>query len=364
MKNVVILHRTYPLPGGPATLIKELINRLSDKFKFRVLSLQKGDKVIQIKTKSNIPYLRLIFYHFTSFIILYKLHKKEKIDAILTIGTSTLGGTLFGKIYKIPTITRLSGTRMDLYKRRQCMSIITKLKKMLYWRVLILEFLGYYLSDIIVVPTEYSRKRVIEAYPSLKSKVQVLLEGAQVPKKYLNKYEIRRKYGILGDEKVILFNTYTTTPDIFSESFSRIMNELPKAKVIAIEAHEVKICAGNGVVKTKLTAKEALQLGDVLICAPLFEESHSTLTLESIFLDVPVIAPNIGWFGEEFKNHPIFLFGEVSPEQITNKIIEYYNNREEFEKQTKELKEELLRKYRIDKTIREYEKLLKSMRNR
>lgn len=160
--QIVIFHGYPLLPSGRTTFLKLLLENLSNQFSFRVISMNErllrkrmfgfDKKGPRTKTRHYMHWLP--YYTFGSFRTLQVLRKTKGIDMIVDIEKNSLGGVLFGRLYKIPTIVVSSGTKLQGYKnfiQRMKVSILYKIR---FLARSMLDLLEYLLADVIVVPSD------------------------------------------------------------------------------------------------------------------------------------------------------------------------------------------------------------------
>jgi len=75
------------------------------------MSSNEGSEIITITKKYKGDVMKLFRFYLRSFIILRKLRKQKKLDVVVGTGLSAFGGMLFSKIYRVPGVYNLSGTR-------------------------------------------------------------------------------------------------------------------------------------------------------------------------------------------------------------------------------------------------------------
>lgn len=388
MKNIIFLTREFPLPGGRIGFTKDIIETLNKEFKFKIITFDMlpersekssfksredyGAEVIKIKKKYKHHSLNLIYFFIQSHKLLKKLKKKNEVNLIIGTGLSGLGGILFAKTNKIPSIFNTSGIRgrniseyiyyptQHIKKKNRSLSKLKNYPRFLL--TYLADHLCLLLADCITIPTEYLKEQMQKNKPKLykkiKNKLKVIIEGLNIDKieKNLDKEKLLKEYNI-DSKKVILFSRIEDKT--FSEGlFKSIRKEIPEATIISVDVTRttMRIDKGEGLEYTNMGPIKAMLMSDVMFCIP-GTEPHSTIVLEALYNNCPTFVSNVGWLRYEFKDFPQFIIKELKIEKIVETIKEFYTSQEEFKKKSKELRKKVLEKNDFDKTIEEYKRL-------
>ena len=109
--------------------------------------------------------------------------------------------------------------------------------------------------------------------------------------------------------------------------------------------------------KSNITAKQAMQISDLMLCIP-ESEPHSTSVLEALYFNCPTFVSKVGWLNHEFQHYPDFIINNLNKDEIVKKIKEFYKERERYTKKFEKLKNEILKRNDFEKTKEKYQNLL------
>jgi glycosyltransferase involved in cell wall biosynthesis len=394
MKTIIFLTREFPLPGGRIGFTKDIIENLKDSFNFKIITFDMAPKgegvssfnskenyeaeIIKIKKKYNHHNLNLIHFFIKSHKILKELKKKKEVDLVIGTGLSGLGGIIFAKNNKIPSIFNTSGIRgrnindhmeYEIKTKKNTNEKIPRPKLTDYPRFALNYFtdrLSIFLSDYTTMPTYHLKEQIQKNKPKLynkiKNKIKVIIEGLNTHKinKNLDKEKLLEEYKIKSD-KVILFSRIENE-EFSEELFKIVKKEIPNSTIISIDAARttMRIDRGNGLEYTDMGPIKSMIMSDVMFCIP-GSEPHSTLVLEALYNKCPTFVSNVGWLKYEFQDFPDFVVKELKIEKIISTIKKFYNKKEEFEEKSQEVMEKILEKNNFDKTSKEYEKFFKEL---
>ena len=73
---------------------------------------------------------------------------------------------------------------------------------------------------------------------------------------------------------------------------------------------------------------------------------------------------NVGWLKYEFNNFSEFRINSLSIEQITEKILNFYEKEKNYKNKFNELRKEILKRNNFDNTILKYKELITNLINR
>jgi len=379
MKNIIFLTRDFPLKGGRIGFTKDIAKNLKEYFNFNIISFDNKEdhnfQNIKIKRKFNNQTLNLSHFYIKSYLILKKLKKEKKVDLVIGTGLSALGGIIFGKLNKVPTIFNTSGLRGRninenvKYKIEYKRDSKRKINFLSYPRFLfnfLADRLSIRLANLTTIPTYHFKDRLEKISPRLykkiKNKLKVIVEGLNTKRlKKFTKEEIIKKYNIKGD-KIILFSRVENNL-FFKELFNLIKKEIPNSTIILMESRDMRIEKDNILQKSSITAKQAMQISDLMFCIP-ESEPHSTSVLEALYFNCPTFVSKVGWLKHEFQNYPDFIINNLNKDGIVKKIKEFYKEKEQYTKKLEKLKNEVLKRNNFEKTKDEYKNLLTNLLNK
>jgi len=392
MKTIVFLTREFPLPGGRIGFTKHIIENLKEEFNFKIITFDMasekekissfndrenyGADIIKIKKRYKKHSANLIDFFIQSNKILKKLKKKNEVDLVIGTGLSGLGGIIFAKNNKIPSIFNTSGIRgrnindyIEYDIKNDIKNKDSKIKLTNYPRFLLnylADRLSISLSTYVTIPTHHLEEQIQKnkprLYKKIKNKLKVIIEGLNTHKinKNLDKNRILKEYNI-NSNKIIVFSRIEN--EKFSEELFKIVRkQIPDSTIISIDAARttMRIDKGLGLEYTDMGPIKSMIVGDVMFCIP-GSEPHSTLVLEALYNKCPTFVSNVGWLKYEFRNFPDFIINNLNIDEIISKIKEFYNKKEEFEEKSKEVMKKVLEKNNFDKTSEEYKKLFEEL---
>jgi hypothetical protein len=372
MENIVFLTRDHPLHGGRTGFTKDISKNLKEHFNFNIISFDNKEnnfQNIKIKRKFNNQILELSHFYIKSYFILKKLKKEKKLDLIIGTGLSAPGGIIFGKLNKIPTIFNTSGLRgrnineKIRYEKSYKENKKGKTNFLSYPRFLfnfLADRLSIRLANLTTIPTFHFKDRLEKISPKLykkiKNKLRVIIEGLNTNRLEISKKEdILRSYGITNN-KIILFSRVENNL-FFKELFKLVKEKIPNSTIILMESQCMKIEKNGILQKSSITAKQAMQISDLMLCIP-ESEPHSTSVLESLYFNCPTFVSNVGWLNYEFHNHSEFIINNLNKDEIIKKVKDFYDKKEEYYKKFKKTKDEILKRNDFKKTKDEYQNLL------
>tara|TARA_Y100000310_G_scaffold202593_1_gene202822 strand:- start:2569 stop:3702 length:1134 start_codon:yes stop_codon:yes gene_type:complete len=373
-KNIIIINRFYPLPSGRTTFTKDIIQNLDKDFNFKIICFDngfQGKNIVKIekKFKNNLPNI-LRFYKET-----YKeLKKIKEINLVIGTGLSALGGMIYSKINKIPSVFNTSGIRGKNINEKISYKDTTqekiKKRKLKHLPRLISFFifdrLSIKLANKITIPTIHLKNQIRLNNPFLFNKIEkklrVIIEGLNKKRlKKIEKEEILKKHNI-EKNKIILFSR-VENEKFFNKTIEEIKNKIPSSTIVKIESEKVKVEKDREFVESKLSAKEAMQISDMMFCIP-SSEPHSSTVLEAIYFRCPTFVSDVGWLKHEFNDFNDFKIDVLSSKRITEKILNFCKDEEKYIKKFQILRKKILEKNNFDKTIEEYKHLINNLTNR
>jgi len=369
-KKVIFLARDFPLPGGRSALIKNVIDNMKQDFDFKVICFENNAvseySCIFIQNKKKNKTARILYYYWKSYFILKNRSKQEKIDLLFCTGLSSLGGVIYSRIHSIPCVFNTSGIRLKKLKDKiNYISINKEIRKK---RFIFKSIIGYglrksidfsvsILARKIVVPTDYLKKRIQNYYPYIGKKTGIIEEGINESKLHLfSREELIKKYFSEGIPSNVILFCRVEEEKFWERLKERLFELYPSALIILIESKRVMVSKGREMIESKISAKEAMQLSDLMLCIP-GEEPHSTTVLESLYFRKPTFVSNVGWLNDQFKPYPDFIIPSLSIEEITNTIDKFYANRDNYEKRTLEVAKNVLNQNNSKITYDKYHKL-------
>jgi len=209
-------------------------------------------------------------------------------------------------------------------------------------------FLIYNIADVIIVHTEFIKKRIVNEFKVRKNKIKVVKHGVYkiVDTPLLTKQKAREKLELKTDDKVILFfgniKRYKGL-DILISAFSIYRKNLNNLKLIIAGRvnnedykYEIEHFLSHSELKESVITKfryiaeeevEILFKAIDVVVLPYLEGSQSGVLFLSYAYGKPVIASNIGAFPDDIvvgKTGYIFKVG--NSKDLANKIKLYFNN--------------------------------------
>jgi len=352
--NIAILHRNHSLPGGRTTFVNNLVNGLpKTKYKFHVINPKNYRSTA----------IGLVSYYADSLKELKKINAKNKIDLIICIGVSSLGGVLFGRKHRIPVMINLSDTNTRAIRQKKHIALRAGVGSII---TSIAERTAFKLCNLITVPSDYAKKALMEDFPINSNKITIVNEGTSVKKLVVS----RKQHGFSAKDKIILFprTSERKNLDFFVSCLPEIM-QIPNAKVVfwgdekelnadhaaTISKYGRRIVFGGA--NSQKKRDESLAISDLMIY-PVTSEAHSYSVLEAVQTGLPVLMTRIGWLEDEFGGlGDFFINPKPSCKELVQKINYFFNNKKKVAQKFSSIKKKLLQKYNMKIMLDTYQKL-------
>jgi len=192
-------------------------------------------------------------------------------------------------------------------------------------------------SDLIVVPTQATRKVLLSRYPKLSKKVVVIYEGAAKSGKKINL------------NKPFVF--FKTDRALFNEIKEKLRARYPKIPIINIVPNEnIEYYDENGARNLDVSLQNIFASARLIVGLP-SSELHSTTLLEAMSAKVPVLFSNVGWIKQELSSYPKILINELSSDAVLERIYDIMKNSKNILKETKLASQKLENKYSLDRSL-------------
>jgi glycosyltransferase involved in cell wall biosynthesis len=239
-------------------------------------------------------------------------------------------------------------------------------------------------SNLIIVSSEFAKDKLIKYHRISPEKIYLLPLGVNLEKFQFNENKLaaRKRLG-LRQEKFILFTVRNLVPRMGLENLVYAMEEAAKS----VE-NIYLIIGGEGELRTKLQnliseynltdfvklqgfiPEEDLplyyQAADFFVLPTRCLEGFGLVTVEALACGTPVLGTPVGGTKEILgKFDPSFLFKDITPEALTELIIEkyrYYKARPDAYKQLSQRCRDFVEKnYDWEKNIKEIEALFSNL---
>jgi glycosyltransferase involved in cell wall biosynthesis len=376
-RTIVFISRNYPTTGGRNSLLRLLLDELSDNFNFKIIHWGSENNGYYLKKRFLDNTASEYAFYYDSYRCLKKIHQLDNIDLIMSFGRSSLGAVIFSRINKIPFLLNISGVNTpyihSVTKRSglRCDKKINQKKKRVPFKLLLIKLqsisvkvksylrilsnnLSVKYANTVIVPTRFTLLDMMKRKLTInEDKFIVINEG--VKNKISDYDQIKQidRMNLNHNKKILAFAR------IEEKSMQlELINKLSSNyNILFIDPVDILICQGDKLTKTSYQIKDVFSVTDVLICAPSFEP-HSSTVLEALALDIPVLVTNTGWLEYEFNEFPELLIEYSEVDLIVKKIIEFFDNSDKYIKISAIAKEKLLSKYDFKQCINSYQEIL------
>ncbi|MFH1784737.1 MAG: glycosyltransferase [bacterium] len=360
MDKVRVLHLITSLNmGGTEKYVLNLTKALKERFSFHVGYIKEEGPIAEALREEGINVIRI-----NNFFSLYRFLEHNDIQILHThLYRANIMGRLIGKISRVPVIIS-SQRSIDAWKR---------------WHHVMIDKWTMHFADYIIANSEATKDLLTRREKVSASKIEVIYNGvdtaAYVPS--VSGEVVRERLGISQDIPVIGY-VGRLHPEKGVDFIPRIASELrktiPQFKVLVIGDGPFKQRLKHAISKESLsehivllgTKDDILSFIDVMdvVILPSREESFSQAALESMKMEKPVIASDVGGMGELIdsgKNGILMHPGR--PIAFAQAILSLLENRPMAEKigeaARKKVTENFDIKEMIEKTENIYMKLIK-----
>lgn len=223
---------------------------------------------------------------------------------------------------------------------------------------------------VLVSPSNWMLNNLKESF--LKDKKKILINnGVNLDiYKFNNKYELRKKYGFPIDKKYILF--ISAKLDDVHKGAKYLYNALKKLSnkekyffiIVGNKENTINIDGIDsfnfGYVFDEMKLNEIYSLADIFINPTLADNFPSTI-LESMASGTPVLATNIGGVSEQIDEECGWLVEKENLDSLNLLIEDILSNDKKLKKKSLASRKKIVRKFSLDKTVKEYKKLFEEL---
>lgn len=214
-------------------------------------------------------------------------------------------------------------------------------------------------ADKLICVSEFSRRELLNYYPKVEDKIEVIYEGIEIPEINMNYYEeikVLEKFNILKNKYILYVGTIAPHKNIkkLIQGFNYVKDKIPDYKLLIVGKRgwmydevfkEVEILElQDKVVFTDFVSDIELEVlyknADLFVSVSLYE-GFGFPPLEAMGREVPVLISDIEIF-KEICSDAVMYCNPNELEDIGHKIIQILNN--------KNLQEELVK--RADERIK------------
>jgi glycosyltransferase involved in cell wall biosynthesis len=346
-----ILHLVgfYPEIGGPFTVVKELLIKLSQKgVSVKVLSpIPKNYDKEKINFVKDLPFeVEYIEEQLPRFIIpsfslkftdKIKQEEADLIHIVMPFDFYSIA-TYFSKK---PYLVSLHGTFMkEAYK----MMKLKKIKKDFYMNIIGKKILEK--AKLIHILTQEEKEHFLEFYPEFEYKIRVIPNGLDLSQfeANLNKSDLIKKYPHLEGKKIILFLSrinWIKGLDILIPAFAKLHNEDKNYHLLIVgkddgDGYEKRVrqwvneygltdavtFTGLLIGKDKLMAF----YGSDLFVLPSYSEGLPTAVIEAMACGVPIVVSDKVGISKEIMQYNAGTIVKTNVEDVYNGIRNVFQN--------------------------------------
>lgn len=216
----------------------------------------------------------------------------------------------------------------------------------------------------IVTPSKWLANMCKDSYLN-KFNIIDIPNGIEHKEVKISKDELRKKYNLLKEDKVILFVAADTKDE--RKGIKYILDIIPKCKEYTfisigkkIENIEFNNFIQLGYISDRTKINEIYSMADVFVI-PSLDDNFPTTVLESFANSTPVVGFNIGGIPEQVDNLVGKIVRNINSEDLQKSIIDVLKNKEILNEYSSESRSKFLNEYTlelfIDRYIDEYIKL-------
>ena len=213
---------------------------------------------------------------------------------------------------------------------------------------------------IIITPSEWLAKICEESFLN-KFSIQNIPNGIEHVKVNLKKNELRKKYNILIDKKVVLFVAADTQDE--RKGMQYILDIIPRNKnylFISIGKEMDSISFNNfiqlGYINDRNMINEIYSLADLFVI-PSLDDNFPTTVIEAFANSTPVIGFNQGGIPEQLANDSGIIVDIPSAHNLENTIKSVLENENELNKLSINCRLKFENEYTINKFIERYREI-------
>lgn len=216
----------------------------------------------------------------------------------------------------------------------------------------------------IVTPSKWLANMCKDSYLS-KFNIIDIPNGIEHKKVKISKDELRKKYNLLKEDKVILFVAADTKDE--RKGIKYILDIIPKCKEYTfisigkkIENIEFNNFIQLGYISDRTKINEIYSMADVFVI-PSLDDNFPTTVLESFANSTPVVGFNVGGIPEQVDNLVGKIVRNINSEDLQKSIIDVLKNKEILNEYSSESRRKFLNEYTlelfVDRYTNEYIKL-------
>jgi len=399
------LYNAYSKNYGKVFVFNTLISDFKKNF-IKSLTIKKKDvrftyrKIFKtflriIKNRNTIDYIKFLFKYFNFFIKTPNKNWKKSIiwPSQLILIFESVENTL--KYFKENEFNIIFSGKLGFESIvGYILKIITKKKFLVFthggdflnynaWRKLIL-----YHSDGIVMGTKKMKNLIKLIYPKITAPFYIIPYGITIEDYEIlkSKLQLRKELKIRSNEFVILSvgrHVYRKGFDFIIKALKNIKNKVPNFnfKYYLIgegpETYNLKFLTNKYGLEKNIEFLGFLEenernkyykSADIFIMTsrkvvPTDIEGFGIVYLEANFFSLPVIAAKTGGVPEAVEKNSSLLIEPENVEELEEKILILYNNKELREKMSKNAHKRIINNYSWDKIILKYQEIFKKILN-
>lgn len=216
----------------------------------------------------------------------------------------------------------------------------------------------------IVTPSKWLANMCKDSYLN-KFNIIDIPNGIEHKEVKISKDELRKKYNLLKEDKVILFVAADTKDE--RKGIKYILDIIPKCKEYTfisigkkIEDIEFNNFIQLGYISDRTKINEIYSMADVFVI-PSLDDNFPTTVLEAFANSTPVVGFNIGGIPEQVDNLVGKIVRNINSEDLQKSIIDILKNKEILNEYSSESRSKFLNEYTlelfVDRYINEYIKL-------
>jgi glycosyltransferase involved in cell wall biosynthesis len=370
----------YPEIGGPFSVIKELLIKLSQKgVSIKVLSpIPKNYDKGKLSFIKELPFeVEYIEEQLPRFIM--PSFSLKFIDKIRQEETDLIHIAMLFDFYSIatyfskkPYLVSLHGTFM---KEKFNLRKFKKLKKNFYMSIIGKKILKK--AKFIHLLTQEEKEHFLEFYPEFESKIRVIPNGLDLSQFEvdLNKSDLIKKYPHLKDKKIILFLSrinWIKGLDILIPAFAKLYKEDKNFHLLIVgkddgDGYEKKVkqwVNNYGLLDAVtftglLTGKDKLMAfyGSDIFVLPSYSEGLSTAVIEAMACGIPIVVSDKVGISKEIMQYNAGTVVKTNVDDVYNGIKNVFQNLDKAKDMALNAKRMVYKLYDINKVADEMIKM-------
>jgi len=389
MKKILYLI-TQAEMGGAQKYVLELSSTLQKKGYDTVVASEKNTLLRKKLTKNGVRFVELKniqrsinpITDLKVFFEIYRLIKKEKPD-IVHANSSKMGvlGAFAGAMAKLtfPEDDPRGAPLGSSSGRKKMRAVFTAhgwvFNEVLpFWKKTIYVFLSWLsalFQDDIICVSNFDKQAALKHGVGSEKKLHIINNGIDPVKTiFLSKEEAKEKLDLPKDKKIIgaIGNLYKNkgtkylikaAANILKERndvFFLIIGDGLEKENLKKQIKELKMEDNIKIIKIETEAYKYLKAFDVFVL-PSQKEGFPYTLLEAGLAEVPVITTNVGGIPDIMNDENGILVISRDPEQIKNAILNLLKNEQKEKLIAKNLREEVLHNFTLQKMIERTEKI-------